>query len=122
MEDLEDFRKDEPSAEKQKDGPDLSDVDLTKSMIVEKDGEVIHATIKEAKQSGPDLSDVDIKKGIIVDKDGEVMMTRSPPGRPLLRWTRSAPSWRRRSARRRSMWTMPALPRRKKRRASGRRR
>ena len=122
-EDLEDFLKDEPSAEKQKDGPDLSDVDIKKSVLLGKDGEeVIHATIREAEQSGPDLSDVDIKKGIIVDKDGEVMMTRSPPGRPLLRWTRSAPSWRRRSARRRSMWTMPALPRRKKRRASGRRR
>ena len=72
LEDLEDFRKDEPSAEKQKDGPDLSDVDLTKSMIVEKDGEVIHATIKEAKQSGPDLwSDVDITKSVHLGKDGE---------------------------------------------------
>ena len=71
-EDLEDFHKDEPSAEKQKDGPDLSDVDLTKSMIVEKDGEVIHATIKEAKQSGPDLwSDVDITKSVHLGKDGE---------------------------------------------------
>ena len=70
--DLEDFHKDEPSAEKQKDGPDLSDVDLTKSMIVEKDGEVIHATIKEAKQSGPDLwSDVDITKSVHLGKDGE---------------------------------------------------
>ena len=72
LEDLEDFHKDEPSAEKQKDGPDLSDVDLTKSMIVEKDGEVIHATIKEAKQSGPDLwSDVDITKSVHLGKDGE---------------------------------------------------
>ena len=71
-EDLEDFLTDEPSAEKQKDGPDLSDVDLTKSMIVEKDGEVIHATIKEAKQSGPDLwSDVDITKSVHLGKDGE---------------------------------------------------
>ena len=92
-EDPEDFLTDEPSAEKQKDGPDLSDVDIKKSVLLGKDGEeVIHATIREAEQSGPDLSDVDIKKGIIVDKDGEVMMTRSPPGRPLLRWTRSAPS------------------------------
>ena len=73
LEDLEDFRKDEPSAEKQKDGPDLSDVDLTKSMIVEKDGEVIHATIKEAKQSGPDLSDVDLTKSVILGEDGEVV-------------------------------------------------
>ena len=73
-EDLEDFLKDEPSAEKQKDGPDLSDVDLTKSMIVEKDGEVIHATIKEAKQSGPDLwSDVDITKSVHLGKDDEVV-------------------------------------------------
>ena len=72
-EDLEDFLKDEPSAEKQKDGPDLSDVDIKKGIIVEKDGEVIHATIREAEQSGPDLSDVDIKKGIIVEKDGEVI-------------------------------------------------
>ena len=69
LEDLEDFHKDEPSAEKQKDGPDLSDVDLTKSMIVEKDGEVIHATIKEAKQSGPDLSDVDLTKSVIGGED-----------------------------------------------------
>ena len=74
LEDLEDFRKDEPSAEKQKDGPDLSDVDLTKSMIVEKDGEVIHATIKEAKQSGPDLwSDVDITKSVHLGKDDEAI-------------------------------------------------
>ena len=73
LEDLEDFRKDEPSAEKQKDGPDLSDVDLTKSMIVEKDGEVIHATIKEAKQSGPDLSDVDLTKSVILGEDGQVV-------------------------------------------------
>ena len=72
LEDLEDFRKDEPSAEKQKDGPDLSDVDIKKGIIVE-NGEVIHATIREAEQSGPDLSDVDIKKGIIVEKDGEVI-------------------------------------------------
>ena len=71
-EDLEDFLTDEPSAEKQKDGPDLSDVDITKSMIVDKDGEVIHATIKEAKQSGPDLwSDVDITKSMLLGKDGE---------------------------------------------------
>ena len=73
LEDLEDFRKDEPSAEKQKDGPDLSDVDITKSMIVGEDDEVIHATIKEAKQSGPDLSDVDITKSMIVEEDGEVI-------------------------------------------------
>ena len=72
LEDLEDFRKDEPSAEKQKDGPDLSDVDIKKGIIVEKDGEVIHATIKEAKQSGPDLwSDVDITKSVHLGKDGE---------------------------------------------------
>ena len=82
LEDLEDFHKDEPSAEKQKDGPDLSDVDLTKSVIGgedltksvigEEDGEVIHATIKEAKQSGPDLwSDVDITKSVHLGKDGE---------------------------------------------------
>ena len=68
--DLEDFLTDEPSAEKQKDGPDLSDVDIKKGIIVEKDGEVIHATIREAEQSGPDLSDVDIKKGIILEKEG----------------------------------------------------
>ena len=72
-EDLEDFLTDEPSAEKQKDGPDLSDVDIKKGIIVEKDGEVIHATIREAEQSGPDLSDVDIKKGVIVGKDDEVI-------------------------------------------------
>ena len=71
LEDLEDFRKDEPSAEKQKDGPDLSDVDIKKGIIVE-NGEVIHATIKEAKQSGPDLwSDVDITKSVHLGKDGE---------------------------------------------------
>ena len=70
-EDLEDFHKDEPSAEKQKDGPDLSDVDIKKGIIVEKDGEVIHATIREAKQSGPDLSDVDITKSVLLGKDGE---------------------------------------------------
>ena len=70
-EDLEDFHKDEPSAEKQKDGPDLSDVDIKKGIIVEKDGEVIHATIREAEQSGPDLSDVDITKSVLLGKDGE---------------------------------------------------
>ena len=69
LEDLEDFHKDEPSAEKQKDGPDLSDVDIKKGIIVEKDGEVIHATIKEAKQSGPDLSDVDLTKSVIGGED-----------------------------------------------------
>ena len=69
-EDLEDFLTDEPSAEKQKDGPDLSDVDIKKGIIVE-NGEVIHATIREAEQSGPDLSDVDIKKGVIVGRSEE---------------------------------------------------
>ena len=71
LEDLEDFHKDEPSAEKQKDGPDLSDVDIKKGIIVE-NGEVIHATIREAEQSGPDLSDVeDLTKSVIGEEDGE---------------------------------------------------
>ena len=71
-EDLEDFLKDEPSAEKQKDGPDLSDVDIKKSVLLGKDGEeVIHATIREAEQSGPDLSDVDLTKSVHLGKDGE---------------------------------------------------
>ena len=69
LEDPEDFLKDEPSAEKQKDGPDLSDVDIKKGIIVEKDGEVIHATIREAEQSGPDLSDVDLTKSVIGGED-----------------------------------------------------
>ena len=74
LEDLEDFPKDEPSAEKQKDGPDLSDVDITKSMIVGKDGEVVHATAKGPEQSGPDLSDVeDLTKSVIGEEDGEVV-------------------------------------------------
>ena len=72
LEDLEDFHKDEPSAEKQKDGPDLSDVDIKKGIIVEKDGEVVHATVKEAKQSGPDLSDVEVHKGRVVGGEGDV--------------------------------------------------
>ena len=73
LEDLEDFRKDEPSAEKQKDGPDLSNVDITKGVILGEDGEVVHATAKGPEQSGPDLSDVDLTKSMIVEKDGEVI-------------------------------------------------
>ena len=48
-------------------------MDITKSVILGEDGEVVHATAKGPEQSGPDLSDVDIKKGIIVEKDGEVI-------------------------------------------------
>ena len=73
LEDLEDFHKDEPSAEKQKDGPDLSNVDITKGVILGEDGEVVHATAKGPEQSGPDLSDVDLTKSVIGGEDGEVI-------------------------------------------------
>ena len=87
-EDLEDFLKDEPSAEKQKDGPDLSDVDIKKGIIVEKDGEVVHATVKEAKQSGPDLSDVeDLTKSVIGGED----LTKSVIGGEVVHTTAKGP-------------------------------
>ena len=87
LEDLEDFHKDEPSAEKQKDGPDLSDVDIKKGIIVE-NGEVIHATIKEAKQSGPDLSDVeDLTKSVIGGED----LTKSVIGGEVVHTTAKGP-------------------------------